>query len=50
MEYRVDVILTGYIELEADSDEEAKEHAEDGFSIDQFNCEDVEVDAISPLK
>jgi hypothetical protein len=48
--YRVDVTIEGYIEIEADSEAEAKEHAEDGFSIDQFQCEDTEVDEITAIK
>lgn len=34
--YRVDVTLEGYIEIEADDATEARDHAEDGFSIDQW--------------
>jgi hypothetical protein len=45
--YRVDVTLEGYIEIEADSATEAKNHAEDGFSIDQFQCEDTEIGEIA---
>lgn len=48
--YRVDVTLEGYIEIEADSEAEAKEHAEDGFSIDQFQCEDTEAGEVSLVK
>jgi len=48
--YRVDVTLEGYIEIEAESETEAKDHAEDGFSIDQFQCEDTEVGEITSIK
>ena len=47
--YRVDVTLEGYIELEAESEIQAKNHAEDGFSLDQFQCEDTEIGEISPI-
>jgi len=50
MKYRVDVSLEGYIEVEADSQAEAREHAEDGFSISDFNCEDTEVGEISLIR
>ena len=47
MKYRVDISLKGYIEVEANSEQEAKEITEDGFSLVQFNCEDSEVGEIS---
>jgi hypothetical protein len=49
MKYRVDVTLEGYIEIEADSEAEATEHAEDGFSIEQFQCEDTEIGEVSVI-
>jgi len=48
--YRVDVTLEGYIEIEAETETEAKEHAEDGFSIDQFRCEDTEIGDIVAIE
>ena len=50
MKYRVDVLLEGYIEVEADSQAEAKKHAEDGFSMSDFNCEETEVGEISRIR
>ncbi len=50
MIFKIDVELNGYIELEAESEEEAKEHAEDGFSLDQFQCVDTEIGEIEELK
>ena len=50
MKYRVDVSLEGYLELEADSEAEAREAAEDGFSFSDFNCEDTEVGEISLIR
>lgn len=41
--YRVDITLEGCIEIEADSKAEAEFHANEGFSMDQFQCEDTEV-------
>jgi hypothetical protein len=48
--YRVDVTLEGYIEIEAESKTEAREHGEDGFSMDQFQCEDTEIGDITLIK
>ena len=50
MKYRVDITIEGYIEVEADSKEEAQERAEDGFSWNEFNCFDVTVDEVYEFK
>ena len=49
MKFRVYISLEGYIELEADSEEEAVAHVEDGFSIDQFQCEDAGIDEVEKI-
>ena len=46
MKYRAEVTLKGIVEIEADSIEQAKEIADDGFSLTQFECEDVKVDDV----
>jgi len=43
MKYRVNVTMEGYVEVEADSEKEAIEQVEDGFSTSQFHCEDTDV-------
>ena len=48
MKYTVEVTLTGTIEVEAESLEEARGIFEDGFSISQFHCENSEIDDIYP--
>ena len=50
MKYAAYVTLTGNVEVEADSLEEAKEMLEDGWSITDFNCDDVEIDDVYELK
>lgn len=50
MKYRIDITLEGYIEIEANSKEEAKEIAEDGFAMNQFNCEYDEIGEVSVIK
>ncbi len=47
MKYRVDITLEGYIEVDEDTEEEAMAHAEDGFSLSQFYCEDSEIGEVS---
>ncbi len=48
--YRIEITVTGYIELEADSHQAARERAEDGFSKDELQWEDVDIDDISEIK
>ena len=43
MKYRVYVTLEGYIEVDADSEKEAIERTEEGFSLADFHCEDSNV-------
>ena len=43
MKYRVNVTLEGYIEVEADTEKEAIEYAEEGFAMGEFHCEDSDV-------
>lgn len=37
-------MLEGYIEIAAESEEDALAQAEDGFSLSDFTCESSEVD------
>jgi len=46
MKYTASVTMTGTVEVEADTLEEAKDRIEDGFSMADFHCEDVEVDEV----
>jgi len=48
--YQVGVTLEGYIELEAESEAEARDHAEDGFSVEQFRCTDTDIGEITLIK
>jgi len=48
--YRVDVTINGYIEVDADSEEEARARIEDGYSISEIQFEDDEIDEITLMK
>lgn len=50
MQFRAEVTLSGYVEFEAESLEDAKARMEDGFSIDEFECIDTDVEDIYELK
>jgi len=49
MKYRVDLTITGYLEIEANSKDEAREIVENGYSLTEFNFEDDDIDDISQL-
>jgi len=48
--YRVYVTLEGYVEYDAISKKDALDWAEDGFSIDNFCCENVEIGDVEEVK
>ena len=50
MKYRVDVAINGYIEIDEDTETEARNHAEDGFSLDQLQVEDIEINEITQVQ
>ena len=50
MKYKVEITIQGYIVIEADSIEEARAHAEDGFSLSQFVVDDNDIDEIYEIK
>jgi len=50
MKYIADVTLTGTVEVEATSIEEAEEMLNDGWSITDFNCDDVEIDDVCEIE
>ena len=47
MNYRVDLTINGYLEIEATSKEEAREIVENGYSLADLNFEDDNIDDIS---
>ena len=47
MEFIVDVTLTGYLEVEADTIEEARAKVEDGYNISDVRVIDDEIDDIN---
>lgn len=48
MKYIADLTLKGVIEIEADSEEEARKHLEDGYSMSDVQIIDDEIDEINP--
>lgn len=44
--YRVELTLTGYVDVEANSVDEAREIIEEGYSLTDFNVEDDEIDDV----
>jgi len=47
MKYRADLRIDGYIEIEADSEEDAMARVLDGYSLNDVTVEDDEVGEIS---
>lgn len=47
MKYQVDLTIHGYLEIEAESEEEARNNVEDGYSLTDLNFIDDEIDEIS---
>ena len=47
MKYKVDVTINGYLEIEAESGQEAKDHAEDGYSMSDVVVEDDDIGEVS---
>ncbi len=50
MKYKVSLTITGYIEIEADSEQEAREQFEDGYSLSSVIVETDELDEIEKLE
>ena len=48
MKYRVDLTIEGYIEVDANSEEEAREKVEDGYSLSSVTVERDEITDINP--
>jgi len=49
MKYRVDLTITAHLDVDADSEEEARSKVEDGYSMTSIVFEDDEVDDIHKL-
>ena len=49
MKYRVDLTIQGFLEIEADSVEDARAQVEEGYSLSDLTFESDEVDDISEL-
>ncbi len=47
MKYRVDLTISGYLVIEADSKDEAREIVENGYSLTDLIFEDDEIDDVS---
>lgn len=50
MKYKVELTIQGYVEVEADSESDARAQVEDGYSMNDFNFEDDEIGDISEVK
>lgn len=50
MKYRVDLTIEGYIEVAANSEEEARLKVEDGYSLSSVNMETDEINEIVKLE
>ena len=50
MKYGVDLTLKGYLEVEADTIEEARAKVEDGYSMADVQIIDDEIDDINPVE
>ena len=50
MKYRVDLTIEGYIEIDAESTEEARAKCEDGYSLSAVNVETDEINEITEVK
>jgi hypothetical protein len=46
MKYRVNMTISGYLEIEAHSKDEAREIVENGYSMNEFHFEDDDIDEI----
>jgi len=49
MKYRVDLTIEGYIEVEAESEGEARKIAEDGYSLGSVTFESDEINEITDI-
>jgi hypothetical protein len=47
MKYTVEITMNGSITVEANSEDEALEIADDGFELNDFHCYDYEVGEVS---
>lgn len=47
MKYRVDLTIKGFIEISAESKEEARSVVEDGYSLSNVHVEDDDIDDIT---
>lgn len=50
MKYRIDLSINGYLEIEANSKEEAREIVESGYPLSDLIFEDDEIDDIYEVK
>jgi len=50
VKFRVDLTIEGYIKVEADSKEEARDKVEDGYSLSDVTVVDDEVDEITEIE
>jgi len=49
MKYGIDITLTGYLEVEAETKEEARAKFEDGYSLSDVQVIDDEIDDINEV-
>ena len=49
MKYGIDISISGYLEVEADSKEEAKAKVEDGYSLADVQVMNDEIDEVYEL-
>lgn len=49
MKYGIDLTISGYIEVEADSKEEAKAKIEEGYSLSDVEVMNDEIDEVCEL-
>ena len=49
MKYRVDLTIKGHIEVDANSEEEARLKVEDGYPLSDVVVEDDEIDEVAEL-
>ena len=49
MKYKVDLTINGHLIIEADSEAEAREQVEDGFSMSDVYFDDDEIDEITQI-
>ena len=50
MKYRVDLTINGHLEVEADSEIDARMQVEDGYSIHDVEFDDDFIDEVYPVE